>query len=72
VKKRTFPSDIVKYTQVEILSIPHLIREDDLPLQIKDADMRPIKRDTGLVPPSAPPVEDCRHLGSDLAAEWRD
>jgi hypothetical protein len=57
----TFSSDIVVYSKVEILSISHLVLQDDLPLEIKDGDVGTIESHSGLVAARTPSVEDCRH-----------
>jgi hypothetical protein len=62
-RELTFPGDIVKDTYIEILSIPHFVIQDDLPLEVKDRDMGPIECNSGLVTPCAPSIKDARHDG---------
>jgi hypothetical protein len=64
----TFASNIIKDTYIEILSITHLVIQDDLPFEVKDRDMGPIECDSGLVAPCAPSVEDARH---DRLYKWQ-
>lgn len=54
---------IVKHAQVKVLAVPHLVVQDDLALEVKDRDMSPIERHSGLILPRSPSVEDSRHGG---------